>query len=167
MPKVKLLDVTKRYGKITAVNRLSLIIEDGEMIKLLGPSGCGKTTTLRCIAGFVVPDSGHIFIGDQDVTNIPPEKRDISFVFQNFALWPHMTVYHNLAFGLRLRKLQRHEIKERAHDALALLRMTGLEAASLVNCQVDSNNVSLWLELLCYALVSYCWMSPFPTSMRN
>lgn len=127
MPQVKLLDVTKRYGKVTAVDRLSLIIEDQEMVSLLGPSGCGKTTTLRCIAGFVVPDTGHIFIGDQDVTNVPPERRDIGFVFQNFALWPHMTVYENLAFGLRLRKLPKHEIKERVHDALALVRMTGLE----------------------------------------
>lgn len=127
MPQVKLLDVTKRYGKVTAVDHLSLAIEDQEMVTFLGPSGCGKTTTLRCIAGFVVPDAGHIFIGDQDVTHVPPERRDIGFVFQNFALWPHMTVYQNLAFGLRLRRLRRDEIKARVHETLALVRMTGLE----------------------------------------
>jgi len=127
MPEVRLLEVTKRYGKVTAVDSLTLTIEDREMLTFLGPSGCGKTTTLRCIAGFVIPDAGQIFIGDQDVTRTPPEKRDIGFVFQNYALWPHMTVYQNIAFGLRLRKLPKQEIKNRVHEALNLVRLTGLE----------------------------------------
>jgi spermidine/putrescine ABC transporter ATP-binding subunit len=127
MPEVRLVEITKRYGKVTAVDGLTLTIEDREMLTLLGPSGCGKTTTLRCIAGFVIPDSGQIFIGAQDVTRTPPEKRDIGFVFQNYALWPHMTVYQNIAFGLRLRKLPKQEIKKRVHEALDLVRLTGLE----------------------------------------
>lgn len=127
MPEVRLLDVTKRYGKVTAVDGLTLTIGNQEMLTLLGPSGCGKTTTLRCIAGFVIPDSGQIFIGDQDVTRVPPEKRDIGFVFQNYALWPHMTVYQNIVFGLRLRKLPKQEIKKRVHEALDLVRLAGLE----------------------------------------
>lgn len=127
MPEVRLVGVTKRYGKVTAVDHLSLIVRDQEMISLLGPSGCGKTTTLRCVAGFVIPDAGKIFIGEQEVTNIPAEKRDIGFVFQNFALWPHMSVYENIAFGLRLRRIPKGQIKERVKEALALVRMTGLE----------------------------------------
>ncbi len=127
MPGVKLSEVTKRYGKITAVDHLSLTVHDQEMVSLLGPSGCGKTTTLRCVAGFVIPDEGKIFIGDQEVTRVPPEKRDIGFVFQNFALWPHMTVHQNLAFGLRLRKVPKSQIKRRVQEALALVRMEGME----------------------------------------
>lgn len=127
MPEVKLLEIIKRYGKVTAVDRLSLTVQDREMVTLLGPSGCGKTTTLRCIAGFVIPDAGRIFIGDQDVTDVPPEKRDMGFVFQNFALWPHMTVSQNIAFGLRLRRLPKPEIKKRVAEALALVRMPGME----------------------------------------
>lgn len=127
MPEVRLAEVTKRYGKVVAVDRLSLTVQDQEMVSLLGPSGCGKTTTLRCIAGFVIPDTGKIFIGEQEVTRVPPEKRDIGFVFQNFALWPHMTVYQNLAFGLRLRKIPKAQIKGRVQEALALVRMAGME----------------------------------------
>ena len=96
MPEVKLDGVTKRYGKVTAVDHLNLTVRDGEILTLLGPSGCGKTTTLRCIAGFIIPDEGRIFLGKEEVTRLPPEKRDIGFVFQNYALWPHMTVFQNL-----------------------------------------------------------------------
>jgi len=122
MPEVKLDGVTKRYGKVTAVDHLDLIVRDGEILTLLGPSGCGKTTTLRCIAGFIVPDEGRIFLGEEEVTRLPPEKRDIGFVFQNYALWPHMTVFQNLAFGLQLRHTPREEIRQRVREVLSLVR---------------------------------------------
>jgi len=127
MPEVRLREITKRYGKVIAVNGVTLTVEDQEILTLLGPSGCGKTTTLRCIAGFVIPDSGQIFIDDQDVTRIPPEKRDIGFVFQNYALWPHMTVFENLAFGLQLRRIPKAEIRQRVREVLSLVRLSGME----------------------------------------
>ncbi len=127
MPEVKLERVTKRYGKVTAVDRLDLVVHDGEILTLLGPSGCGKTTTLRCIAGFIVPDEGRIFLGEEEVTRLPPEQRDIGFVFQNYALWPHMTVFQNLAFGLQLRRTPKEEIRERVREVLSLVRLSGME----------------------------------------
>ncbi len=128
MPEVKLLNVTKRYGKVAAIDSLTLFVNEGEILTLLGPSGCGKTTTLRCIAGFAMPDSGQIYIGNQDVTRLPPEKRDIGFVFQNYALWPHMTVYQNIAFGLKLRKLSKSEIDKRIQEILSLVKLHGMES---------------------------------------
>jgi|Deesub1362B_J571_1020462.scaffolds.fasta_scaffold00662_10 spermidine/putrescine ABC transporter ATP-binding subunit len=127
MPKVRLERVTKRYGKVTAVDCLDLTVHEGEILTLLGPSGCGKTTTLRCIAGFVVLDEGHIFLGEEEVTHLPPEKRDIGFVFQNYALWPHMTVYQNLSFGLQLRRIPKEEIRERVQEVLSMVRLSGME----------------------------------------
>ncbi len=127
MPEVKLEGVTKRYGKVTAVDHLDLVVRDGEILTLLGPSGCGKTTTLRCIAGFIVPDEGRIFLGEEEVTRLPPEKRDIGFVFQNYALWPHMTVFQNLAFGLQLRRTPKDEIGKRVREVLSLVRLSGME----------------------------------------
>jgi ABC-type dipeptide/oligopeptide/nickel transport system ATPase component len=95
---------------------VTLLIEPGELFFLLGPSGCGKTTLLRCIAGFCIPDSGAIRIGDADISNLPPHKRDTGMVFQSYALWPHMTVSENVAFGLELRKISADERKRRVAD---------------------------------------------------
>lgn len=125
MPDLHLENLVKQYGRTTAVDRVSLEIQDGEILTLLGPSGCGKTTTLRCIAGFVIPDDGEVYLGDRRVTHLPPERRAIGFVFQNYALWPHMTVYDNLAFGLRLKGISRSEAKERVERVLALVRLSG------------------------------------------
>ena len=127
MPGLRIVDLTKRFGDTIAVHNLTLEVRDGEIMTLLGPSGCGKTTTLRCIAGFVIPDAGDIYLGERRVTQLPPEQRDIGFVFQNYALWPHMTVYQNLAFGLELRRLPREEIQRRIDEALALVRLSGFE----------------------------------------
>ena len=127
MPALRLVNLTKRFGQTVAVRDLNLTIEDGEIMTLLGPSGCGKTTTLRCIAGFLIPDAGDIYLGDEQVTTLPPEQRGIGFVFQNYALWPHMTVYQNLAFGLELRRTPRDEIDRRIKEALALVRLSGFE----------------------------------------
>ncbi|MBW1708459.1 MAG: sn-glycerol-3-phosphate ABC transporter ATP-binding protein UgpC [Deltaproteobacteria bacterium] len=110
MAKVRLKDVTKTFGRVLAVKDFTLDIRDGEFIIMVGPSGCGKTTTLRAIAGLETITSGDIFIGDQSVINVAPKDRDVAMVFQNYALYPHMNVYRNMAFCLKLRKLPKQEI---------------------------------------------------------
>src|SRR5881275_2320284 len=110
-------------GTKPAVDQLDLAIEDGEFLVLVGPSGCGKSTSLRMLAGLEDVDAGAIYIDDRDVTNLPPKARDIAMVFQNYALYPHMTVYENMAFALKLRKTPKHEIDKRVKDAAALLQL--------------------------------------------
>ncbi len=105
--KLELLDLTKHYGPVVAVDRVSLVIEPGEFITLLGPSGSGKTTTMLMVAGFVEPTAGSILVDDLDVARMPPERRNIGMVFQNYALFPHMTVAENIAFPLKMRRWNR------------------------------------------------------------
>ena len=100
---IEIAAVTKRFGAVTAVDRVDLAVADGELFTLLGPSGCGKTTLLRLLAGFYQPDGGTIRFGDRVVNGLPPYERRIGMVFQNYALWPHMTVADNVCYGLRLR----------------------------------------------------------------
>jgi multiple sugar transport system ATP-binding protein len=122
MASVKLKHVYKRYdGGVTAVSDFNLDIEDKEFIILVGPSGCGKTTTLRMIAGLEEITEGEIYIGDKLVNDVQPKDRDIAMVFQNYALYPHMTVFDNMAFGLKLRKTPKDEIKRRVHEAAKIL----------------------------------------------
>jgi ABC-type Fe3+/spermidine/putrescine transport system ATPase subunit len=116
--------VSKDLGGRTIVDDLQLDVRAGELTCLLGPSGCGKTTTLRMIGGFLIPDRGRILIGGRDVTTLSPDKRPTAMVFQNYALWPHMTVFKNVAFGLRLRKLPRREVRERVENVLELVGLT-------------------------------------------
>jgi putative spermidine/putrescine transport system ATP-binding protein len=116
--------VSKVLGGRTIIDGLDLAVGAGELICLLGPSGCGKTTTLRMIGGFIKPDSGRILISGKDVTGAPPERRPTAMVFQNYALWPHMSVFKNVAFGLRLRKLPKTEVRERAEHALEMVGLT-------------------------------------------
>src|SRR6266702_5337223 len=104
-------------SKQPAVNDIDLVVADNEFMVLLGPSGCGKTTLLRMIAGLEFPDSGRILIGDRDVTDLPPRKRDIAMVFQSYAVFPHMTVYDNIGFGLRMQHRPANEIKSRVEKA--------------------------------------------------
>ena len=115
--------LNKAFGSTRAVDDVSLRIEPGELFFLLGPSGCGKTTLLRCVAGFCIPDSGSIRIGDADISNLAPHERDTGMVFQSYALWPHMTVSENVAFGLELRKISASERKRRVAEALEMVRM--------------------------------------------
>ncbi|MDZ4857576.1 MAG: ABC transporter ATP-binding protein [Candidatus Hydrogenedentes bacterium] len=119
--------ITKLYPEGGGIRNFSVSIEEGEFFALLGPSGCGKTTTLRVIAGLESPDSGRLFFGDRDVTGLPPEKRNAAMVFQSYALFPHMTVFENVAFGLRARKLPKTEIGPRVADALKLVQLDAVE----------------------------------------
>ena len=121
---VTLDNLTKFFGDVRAVDDISLVIEPGELFFLLGPSGCGKTTLLRCIAGFYEPEKGTIKIGEKDVTKLPPHERDTGMVFQSYALWPHMTVSENVAFGLEMRDVPADERKQRVADALEMVRMS-------------------------------------------
>jgi spermidine/putrescine transport system ATP-binding protein len=124
---VQLDRVTKRFGDFTAVDDLSLTIERGEFFSLLGPSGCGKTTTLRMIGGFEEASAGTIYLGEQEVTDLPPFKRDVNTVFQNYALFPHLSVFENVAFGLRRRNVGRDDIRRRVAEMLELVELPGYE----------------------------------------
>ena len=124
---VELVDLAKYFGEIPAVDHINLRIEDGEFFSLLGPSGCGKTTTLRLIAGFERPDSGAILIDGTDQAGTPPHKRPVNTVFQSYALFPHMDVASNVAFGLRYRDVPKSEQQARVADALEKVRLTGME----------------------------------------
>jgi ABC-type Fe3+/spermidine/putrescine transport system ATPase subunit len=125
--KIGIRDVTKRFGAVTAVNAVSLEIADGELFTLLGPSGCGKTTLLRLIAGFYRPDAGTLLFGERVVNDVPSHARNIGMVFQNYALWPHMTVFQNIAYGLRLRGLTGHTLQARVAEGLRKVNLGGLE----------------------------------------
>jgi ABC-type Fe3+/spermidine/putrescine transport system ATPase subunit len=124
---VELRDVTKRFAGIEAVAALSLEVRKGQIVALLGASGCGKTTTLRIIAGFVMPDQGDVRIAGRDMIGVPPYERNVGLVFQDYALFPHMTVAENIAFGLRQRGADRREIPERVAAMLELVRLAGYE----------------------------------------
>lgn len=126
MAKVRLEHVWKRFGKVVAVKDFNLETEDGEFVVFVGPSGCGKTTTLRMIAGLEEVSEGKIYIGDRLVNDVPPKDRDIAMVFQNYALYPHMNVYENMAFGLRLRRVPRDEIDRRVKEAARILKIEHL-----------------------------------------
>ncbi|MCR8871148.1 ABC transporter ATP-binding protein [Peribacillus frigoritolerans] len=123
MASIKIENVQKAFGKTIAVDQLNLDIKEGEFFTFLGPSGCGKTTTLRMIAGFYYPTKGVVRFGDKDMTRVPPEKRNTGMVFQSYALFPHMTVFENVAFGLRVRKVSSAELKKRVLDALQKVRL--------------------------------------------
>lgn len=126
--RVVLRNVSKKFGNVVALKSISLDIQEGEFITLLGPSGCGKTTTLRLIAGFNNPDQGQILLGDEDITNLPPQKREIGMVFQDYALFPHLTIKENIAFPLRERHTPKDKIDGRVKELLELVRLPGVES---------------------------------------
>ncbi|HZB79521.1 MAG TPA: ATP-binding cassette domain-containing protein, partial [Actinomycetota bacterium] len=123
---VELIDVTKRFADVVAVDDVSLQVQPAEFLSLLGPSGCGKTTTLRMLAGFEEPTAGEIFISGRDVRGTPPHKRDVNTVFQHFALFPHMSVAENVAYGLRQKKVDKAEIGLKVGEALDMVKMSPL-----------------------------------------
>ena len=145
MSRLRLERLSRRYGDFLAVDDVSLDVADGEFVTLLGPSGCGKTTTLRMVAGFIAPDGGSILFDDARMNDVPPHRRNTAMVFQSYALFPHMTVAENVAFGLRMRKLPKAEqaASRRGsprHGEPARTR----EATSRASCPADSSSVSLW-----------------------
>ena len=123
MPAIRIVNVTKKFGNIVALDNVSLEIRDKEYFSLLGPSGCGKTTLLRLIAGLIEPDSGQIYIGDKLVNNVPPENRDIGFVFQTFALFPHMNVWDNATYGPRVKGFDAQKARTIGHEVLELVKL--------------------------------------------
>ncbi len=126
--RVELRRVSKRYGAVTAVRDVSFVVESGRLVTLLGPSGCGKTTTLRLVAGLEIPTSGQILIGEEDVTHQPASARDVSMVFQSYALFPHLSVLDNVAYGLVVSGQARRQAQARARDALATVGLSGLDS---------------------------------------
>ena len=125
-PDVKLVQLTKRFDDVTAVDQVDLDVERGRFFALLGPSGCGKTTTLRMIGGFEDPTEGTVYLGGGDVTDLPPYRRDVNTVFQSYALFPHLDVQNNVAFGLERRKIGKDEVRKRVAEALELTQLHGL-----------------------------------------
>src|SRR5207247_10824209 len=126
MAQVMLRDLNRKFDEVHAVKDVNLLIRDKEFIVLGGPSGCGKSTTLRMVAGLEDITSGEIYLGDQLVNNLPPKDRDMAMVFQNYALYPHMTVYDNMAFGLKMRKFPKADIEKRVRDAAEILGIQDL-----------------------------------------
>jgi putative spermidine/putrescine transport system ATP-binding protein len=126
MARLELVSVTKRYGDVYAVRDFTLDVADGEFVVFLGPSGCGKTTTLRVVAGFAEPTSGAVRLGERDITSLPPWKRNAGLVFQSYALFPHLTVAQNVAFGLEMRKVEASEMSKRVVEVLRLVRLEHL-----------------------------------------
>jgi len=121
MSSLKIKNLTRKYGNVNALDNFSLEVNSGEFMVLLGPSGCGKTTVVRCIAGLAKPNTGQIYIGDELVNQLPPKDRDVAMVFQNYALYPHMNVYENIAFPLKMRKVSKQEIKDKVRNITQLL----------------------------------------------
>ena len=165
-PAYLLLDgVTKRYsGQQAAVDDLHLALPRGKLLGLLGPSGCGKTTTLRMIAGLLSVTSGHIRVSGDDISNKPPHQRDIGLVFQNYALFPHMSAAQNVAFGLEMRGVGKAEIQARVDEALEMVRLPGYGSRRPGKCPAGSSSGWRWLARWSSGLASCCLMSPCPTS---
>ncbi len=127
MATLTLIDITKRFGRsVVAVNNFNLEVEDGEFLVLLGPSGCGKTTTMRMVAGLEEVTEGTIYIGDRDVTDLAPKDRNVSMVFQNYAVWPHMSVFDNIAYALKLKKMSKQDIEKSVKEAARLTKIDEL-----------------------------------------
>ena len=124
---VRLADVSKKYGAFTAVDTINLTIQPGEFVTLLGPSGCGKSTTLRMLGGFETPTTGRIYLGDEDVTSLPPNKRNVNMVFQDYALFPHMTSGQNIAFGLELKGMGKNDIQRKVDELLDFMQLGGFK----------------------------------------
>ena len=151
---ISVKELTKRYGHVYALNNVSIDVKAGEFLTLLGPSGSGKTTLLMAIAGFNRPDSGGVYFGKQDVTVLPPHKRGVGMVFQNYALFPHMSVFDNVAFPLKLRKIEADEKHRRVTEALKKVQLTRAAAYPSLQEQMDMqywdsvNGTTTWKDAI-------------------
>ena len=146
---IEIKNVSKSFGEKCVLNNVSISVKQGEFLTLLGPSGCGKTTLLRMLAGFGHPDSGEILINGEDITNIPPHKRPVNTVFQRYALFPHLDVYENIAFGLKLRNVPEDEIDARVRKVLKMVRMEGAAGNKYKNCSLGmKQRVGIAMALL-------------------
>lgn len=163
----KVFPSREKKGKpVVAVNDMSIEIPSGKLVGLLGPSGCGKSTTLFMLSGLESPTQGNIFFDEQDVTTLAPERRGIGLVFQNYALYPHMTVAQNIMFPLLNMRIPKEQAKEKALDAARLVQIEELMARKPSELSADNNNVwqSLVRSLRCPTF--FCWTNLFPTSTR-
>ncbi len=138
---IRLDDIVVKFGDFTALHHIKVQVNEGEFFTFLGPSGCGKTTTLRAITGFVEPASGSVFVKGKDITRVPIEERNIGIVFQSYALFPTMTVYDNIAFGLRVKKLKKAEIDRKVQD---IARKVDLSAEQLGKAVSRADSSSAW-----------------------
>ena len=120
-------NINKKFGSVIALQDFNLDINEGEFITILGPSGCGKTTLLRIIAGLETPDTGSVILDNENISNYPPEKRNVNTIFQNYALFPHMNVYDNIAYGLKINKISKQDIKRKVENVLNLVQLNGYE----------------------------------------
>ena len=167
MASLSLRHIYKIYpGNVTAVKDVNIEIKDKEFIVLVGPSGCGKSTTLRMIAGLEEISKGELYIGDRLVNDIAPKDRDIAMVFQNYALYPHMTVYENMAFGLKLRKVPKDEIDRKVKEAAKILDLSHLLDRRR-QCPVVRDSVLLWVVQSSGIRRSSCWTNRFLTWTQN
>ena len=125
MVNLKIENLTKKYGETTALDKFNIDIKSGELMVLLGPSGCGKTTAIRCIAGLITPTNGQIYLGNRKVNELSPKDRDVAMVFQNYALYPHMSIHDNIAFPLKMRKKSKFYVPKKGHPNGGVIRNKG------------------------------------------
>lgn len=170
MKAIRIQGLTKHYGAHQVLRGIDLELAQGELLALLGPSGCGKSTTLQMLAGFDQPTDGQIWIGDRQVSGagvmVPPERRNISLVFQNYAVWPHMTVFENVAYGLQVRKVARTELAQRVKRALDTVRLTALAQRYPSELSGGQQQRASWRGRWWSSPTSSCWTNPCPISMR-
>ena len=167
MADIQLVDLWKYYGDVPAVRGINLDIEDSEFIALVGPSGCGKTTTLRMIAGLEDITGGEVAIERKVVNEVPPKDRDIAMVFQNYALYPHMSVYDNMAFGLKLRRTDRGEIDSRVALAAEILNIGSCCIGVRASFPAVNGNGWPWGAPSCGSRGCFCSTNPCPTWMPS
>ncbi len=166
-PFVAIKDVAKRWNGQLGVEGITLDIPEGSFTALLGPSGCGKSTTLRLLAGLELPDEGQIFIDGKDVTTSAASDRNLSMVFQSYALFPHLSVVENVVFGLKVRRVPKKERQEKLHRALEITGCSAMEIENPVNCPAVNASVWLWPARLLRGNVCASWTNPCRTWMRS
>ena len=167
MANLTIRNLSKSYGAVRALDNVSLTVKEGKLAAVLGPSGSGKSTLVRAIAGFVRCDSGEILLDNRNITHEKPELRNTAMVFQNYALWPHMTIYQNIAYGLKLRKKSPEEIREKVQWALELVDLQGLEDRYPKETSGGQQQRVALARALVVDLKYCCWMNLYPTLMQR